>query len=56
MEAEDYIQFQTLLAKLEVAIGKEYQQENMAEWWSERLTNLNKGIDLVRQNVFFKNE
>ena len=53
MEAKDYIQLQTLLAKLEVAILKEYQHENMSEWMSERLTNLTKGIKLIRENIFF---
>lgn len=54
MEAKDYIQLQTLLAKLEVAILQEYQNENMSEWWSERLTNLQKGIKTIRENIFFK--
>jgi hypothetical protein len=54
MEEQDYIELQTLLAKLEVAIGEEYKQENMNEWWDKRLTRLQEGIYTVRKNVFFK--
>lgn len=56
MNEQDYIELQTLLAKLEVAIGNEYKNSNgtIAKFWDKRLCALQQGIDMVRRNVFFK--
>ena len=55
MEEQDYIQLHTLIAKLEVAIGKEFlYYENLSEEFKEDLENLRKGAELIKKNLFVK--
>lgn len=54
MEEHDYIQLQTLLAKLEIAIGKKYRHENMTVKWNQQLQALTSGIKTIRKNIFFE--
>ena len=54
MEANDYIQLQTLLAKLEVVIGREYQNGNMSVKFNQELQALNQGIRTIRKNIFVR--
>lgn len=52
MNENDYIKLSELLAKLEVAIAKEFSDNN-TECWNKRLSALSKNINGVRKNMFF---
>ena len=55
MEEDDYVQLQELLAKLEVAVAKEYlHYENLSETYLKQLKVLKQGAEMVRKNLILR--
>ena len=55
MEEHDYIQLQISLAKLEIAVGKEYKRHgdcNMSVALNQQLQALNQAVKTIRRNMF----
>ena len=57
MEEQDYIQLQTLLAKLEVVVAKEFvNYENLSDTYKKQLKVLQQGAEMVRKNLIVRIE
>lgn len=54
MEEQDYIDLQTLLAKLTVVIAKKSSEENISLDFESDLEDLRLATEVIKQKAFFK--